>query len=234
MNLTAINAFSKDPDNYLLQVNTVKGKTEFNVLKKGFWTWIKIHLGSRLRLFDRSTVSLSDIAKKVFKENELAGLKSDQRFVEALDYKILHWNSRHDPKEAIEIADSKPVSLTRATPGKFQELFSLKEAYEVSDKILDKLPKNLWEYTSCDKSKQEIVLHLQRYWNWGTWGLKEKYSGLPNLEKVLSYLNEGSEEGRKELDKLAGTDLTFDLKISLVSPNQCQANITLFKERRWP
>lgn len=56
-------AYSANPDNYVLRVQEQNGQVSIGLMNKGFKTWMKIHIGSRLGLFDIQCVKMKRIAE---------------------------------------------------------------------------------------------------------------------------------------------------------------------------
>ena len=77
------------------------------MLKKGVWTWIKIHIGGALGLFKKESLKLSTIAAVIFeakKDNHKDGALSN-----VLKSKAWRWNSRRSedliPMKAVKFEE---------------------------------------------------------------------------------------------------------------------------------
>lgn len=112
----SIAKFNEDPKSYLLQVvkkkqvveTVVESKgvlatehvhkevTELHILKKGLWTWLKIHVGGNLGLFDKNSVKLTKVATFFFK-NEKEFQQKNSQFFNNVNEKIKHWEGKHFP-----------------------------------------------------------------------------------------------------------------------------------------
>ncbi len=202
MSVNPLSSFVAHPDDYLLQVKSVKGQQQLGALKKGIWTWLKIHLGSRLGLFDKSSLKLSEVAKYVLTKESLPEVKNPKAFFDAFDYHIERWNSRHSKFEAISTKNEHPNSfqIKYQHPIKWVEM---KEDNEVYREIMKKIPQHCFDKIDVEKLpaaegnlrrvkliSSPLNTHIEK-------------RGFPNLEKIASYLNGDTQDGAEELQKAA-------------------------------
>lgn len=215
MSIQAISAFAANPDNYILQLTSKQGTLQYHVLKKGIWTWIKIHVGSILRIFDKKSVLLSEIARNTFQNGHPRGLTPAQlqSFYDALDYKILRWRKRYPQANSIATKNFRPDKVVLKLPStqKFSWLYENEiTATKSIGARLKTIPDHYFVETvnvqdfvatvNVQGSKIAKIVTLSFY--------KENFQGFPNLEKILPFFNgDNFGEGLKEMQKIAGLKL---------------------------
>jgi hypothetical protein len=86
--------FSKNPDKYLLRIHREKG-TYINLMKKGLITWIKIHVGGLLGLFNLNSVKMQNLASVILQlqSQEETFVKFNQAFLA----KKIKFEKKHFP-----------------------------------------------------------------------------------------------------------------------------------------
>lgn len=104
--LNCINEFTKYPDHWLLQAQKVKGEVSVHLMKKGFWTWLKINVAGRIGLFDRSTVKVQHIAGLLDQIDTLP-----KEFQERWAAKKQHFEAKHFPLFQSRTENKQSVSL---------------------------------------------------------------------------------------------------------------------------
>jgi hypothetical protein len=135
-----IDPFIFNHEDYLIQVKTVDGQQVLGVLKKGLWTWIKIHIGSLFGLFDRKSIQLSEVAKVA-----LVQYPAEPILTSILDYKIDWWNKQHPKKEEIPFFNPDWNVVPLHANGKFHRWSDLNlEDRLIAEEIRDLLPPNLF------------------------------------------------------------------------------------------
>lgn len=92
-----IDRFRANPSHYVLQLTTYGNSQHVSLLKKGFRTWMKIHIGSLFGLFDKTTIDFQKICTTL--ENDTSFNKGNSLENFAIELKINKWNSKYPNKQ---------------------------------------------------------------------------------------------------------------------------------------
>jgi hypothetical protein len=229
MNLNSINSFIDNSDSYLLKVNNSQGTESLEVLKKNLWTWLKIHVGSRLGLFDKNTIQIDTVARYILAHKE----EIDEKLVQIVDVKIHKWNGKHS--HHINPISTKSYAYTVRNDGNFSKWISLKNG-EISDKIIAKLPKNFFKDVKSsisENGRNEAVDVDAPAGKIRTVTLNPTIYNCspsfvtPDLNKISQYLNGEIDDGQEELEKLARMQLPVSLTFYRDADNNMHSQIVI-------
>lgn len=226
----SISSFINNPNQYLLQIKTVNGNQQLRAIKKGLWTWIKIHIGSHLGLFDKNSIKFSNIANSILAKENIPGLPNENAFYDAFDYKIVKWNSRHSRFDGLATKNPHQLSfeINCQSPSTFHN-WLLKRDTEVSAEVIKKIPNGCFSNVkTLELPEARNKLHCIKLTPYGD----IRYKGFPNLKKIVSYFNGEiiAQDGVSELKKVAS--LGKNLLVYFSTPNnepqgQCRIQIVL-------
>lgn len=93
--LQNMQTFSRNPDKYLLRVHHEESGISIHLMEKGFITWIKIHLGGLLGLFDVTSLKMQYISSFLLQVQS-----TDETFVQfnkAFLSKKMNFEKKHFP-----------------------------------------------------------------------------------------------------------------------------------------
>lgn len=203
--------FLERPNDYLLQLQTVDGRQELGCLKKGFWTWIKTHIGSWFGLFDPATVKLENIAKLVFDPIQKDD-REKKKLCRILDYKLTRWMKAHPKERKIELLEPGRNIIPIRPQGKFFEwLDPNKRLAQVAKEVIEALPEGRFRSVNVgvveDEGIEYRVIHIfPRFSTFQT-----NSPSIPEYQDLAKYLNGNFPEGKKQFDNLPrdGKELVF-------------------------
>ncbi len=222
MDVKAIQAFTEQPEKYVLQYKN----SEVSLLKRNVWTWITIHIGSFLGLFDRSTVTLANISQPIFRELSSSTLDPEllQKFYESVDYCILRWNYTHESKLPTKSASYRKTEFSTTLKSWLQE--TEMEVSKAAIALLEKMnPKGV--VTGVFAAKYGDALFVRFDLTPIPHSFHSPKKSLPNLDKLFSSFIQGSSEGVTEWQKAQTIAHAIQLKISPNPDNTCQVEIAL-------
>lgn len=228
MSSDPISLFTDHYNDYLLQLKTTKeGKKELGVIKKGIWTWLKIHIGSHLGLFDMSTIKLNEIAPYVIAND----FDRPYKFYDLLDYKIIRWNARHPKieeyiKTKTGAADPSSVNSSEAQVNKSSPFHAWleKARSEVIKEVRKKLPQGC--YTKVDILEGQNI-HLIKLHPSLASRSRSEFLGFPNPAKILLYFkgDYSDEVGKAELEKADHLLQTLNITFGKDKTNADKVNV---------
>lgn len=69
--------YSANPDRYIVRASYTKHGVAVDLMKKGFFTWVKIHVGGALHLFDTTSLKMQHVYNIVMSENTFVEEEKD-------------------------------------------------------------------------------------------------------------------------------------------------------------
>lgn len=186
----AVSNFINNPNEYLLQLEKKDGITFLSEVKKDIWLWLKIKVLSHIGLYNKSVLSINQIAV------EARGLKNNDDLLKAIDFKISNYNrTREDDRKIQNVLKNSNVvkvsgehsfeAWTKMQDGEVSEAIiqklSNKGTYQVFAQSLDSNNKDLVSRNVEGDNNKIIVIRRQTS--------NHEVNGLPNLEIISRFFD---------------------------------------------
>lgn len=203
VNQADLDLFAANPNEYLLQLQPTREGHSVNLMRKGFWTWIRIHVGSFFGLFDKNTVKLNTVANEVFRHRNEFANGSLRTFCDALDYKIIRWNSLHSFSN-----DANRIQTIHEHQGRIVLKFNAPSVY------------HSWINTDSDYIASNVIQRIGHAYDvrmgyhirngkpihktiqFTTYdGADLPFSGLPNIHTLAAIFREHSQEEKQRVQQ---------------------------------
>lgn len=211
--------YNKNPDHYLLQVS--RDKKDLLLIKKGIWTWLKIHL---FRTIPKDLVQLETVRQFIIHHPEkIFMLIEKNEFYDKLDIRIRRWNLKHQGNLKTLKTYTYQIGL-KVTP----ELASL-----ISSGQTYRLELALRRFYNCFTSVTCQEISLGKKLTFSVSRFKDSQIGEEDLKEInyavliqsILKMNEDKEEFKKlQAQKIRTVSLSF---VKAMSPSTTDVIVTL-------
>lgn len=234
VNQADLDLFAANPSQYLLQLQPTPKGHSVNLMRKGFWTWIRIHVGSFFGLFNKNTLKLNAIAHEVFRHKDEFSHGSLRTFCDALDYKIIRWNSLRSFSN-----DANKIQTIHEHQGKIVLKFTSPSVY------------HSWINTDNDRIASNIIQRIGHAWDvrmgyyirngkpihrtiqFTTHDFKDlPFSGIPNIQTLATIFREHSQEEKQRVQQELRKALALSPSVDILfeapeADDSCQVTFSI-------